>query len=163
MAGVDLEVVTDTFVDHRGLGGGHATDPVAARDLASGCGFRVAAHPDPQDVKACQALAEALLGGTAGQEHVVVDDARPCPGHRGDAGQPGDLGRAEVTADADLALLAERDPGIGVEHRRWQRVDEVVHAQPEPWLGQDGLQAACDPRFPGTGPAVKHDDPSHGK
>jgi hypothetical protein len=53
----------------------------------------------------------------------------------------------KAAADRDLSLLAESDSGARTAQRRRQRIDEAVHAQPDPRLGQDRLQAAGDPRL----------------
>jgi hypothetical protein len=79
--------------------------------------------------------ADALLRGSAAQEYIVDDDPRSGPRHRGDAGHPGSLHLAEAIADRDLALLPERDAGTSVRQRRRQRVNEVVDADADPWLG----------------------------
>src|SRR6185295_12157345 len=89
----------------------------------------VAAHADPQHGEAGEVGAGALLGGRAGEEHVVEDDPGARPGHGGDAGHPGRLERAERLADDDLAVSTEVDPATAGR----QRVDEIVDSEPDPW------------------------------
>lgn len=106
--------------------------------------------------------AGALLRGGAAEEDVVDDDPGPGTGHGGYARHPGGFHLAEEFADGDLPLGAERDARASGVQQGWrERRDEVVNAEPEPWPGEDRLQAAGDGGLPGTGAAVEHDDLSH--
>jgi hypothetical protein len=96
-------------------------------------------HADPQDFEALQMRASAFLGGGAAQEHVIEDDPGAGPGHGRHAGHPRGLDLAEAATDGDLTIPLKGDARTRVEQRRRQRIDEVIHAEPDPRLRQDGL------------------------
>ena len=65
---------------------------------------------------------------------------------------PGGLDLAEAATDGDLTVLSEGDARIRVEQGRRQRINKVVHAEPDPRLRQDGPQAPYDLGLPWSCP-----------
>src|SRR5581483_7965718 len=135
MGRVHLQVVDDAMVDHVGLGGGHADDPVAPGEFAAGGHRGLAADADPQDRQRRERVLPPLLGLAAAEEDLVDDDPGSVPRHLGDPPDPGGSPRwrgTEPGSSSTRSSSAAANPSSGgrTRSRRCRSCGSASAARP---------------------------------